>query len=1590
MNIKNKVLIIAAFALLILLTSSCAISYPGMTIQPTPHGCCLIKDGANVLQGCVSDLSHRQCYEAYNKGYNVTYSASDCTAASGCAGLTGCTFYDSGTGLRYYVEKDDYTLPVSDALVCGTNAGDEKIYQCKSLLPKTLKVWIYINDKNIFGAGPSYGNFYIRWMGSNMGWIIQPSNPADLYDLDGDGAEDDVIQDQVHDGNGWNLFYLYAGTADLHPDYWNFPTIFRNLTGVSILFRPIQHNTAIIIGDGDFRIGDAYMYNSESVTYDKIVAGNETNIVYNNTSPPYSTIGAGLAAAYYGKNGPYADLGGAAFCAGNPDFCDPGNVLKSQFSTLASSISIVPGKFWYDSTGDCSDTINNDGDFGPNPTPPPATLPKIDEVGVPGVSIADQPDCKYYGEETGIADVGGLSWYFDTLFTTKNITTPVDGLYVPQSIDAMFVETGTDCATLPATPVCLNSVCAPKPQCSDGIDNDLDGVSDINDPGCYDDARFPGYNSIDNDETNTLPQCSDHFDNDGDTFIDLLDIGCENAADNDETNPLITPQCSDGIDNDGDLFIDYPQDPGCDSIGDNDEFNLLGGQVPIINATKGVAINLAKASGSGLIGSVLAGNGFILPLEQIDIFVRGLSILLNLIILILIVLFGLSIYHTVKQLKAGYEKPRKLGMIWPILFHRPQTVYQNHAWRDNDGSYINASYHEHQKLQKASQKSFQALLLALGAKLAVFIALLLSFSGLSRGLAQTAPYNQSGTTVNIGDTLTYIIEVTNSGDAAGMDIKISDILDNNLTYVKGSAKVNNVSISDPDSGNTLTFSVGNLELNKSVYVTFKAIVNAGSGGATIINRGQVTGFNFNIVTTEPPTSNYVAIPAPVCGNGLLESGEICENNSSCASGQVCNRSCVCQDPPPPPIVCGNGVLESGEVCDVVGCQVGQSCNAACQCITLPVCGNGVVEAPEICDGVLGCALNQNCINNCSLCQTPPPPSPVCGNGVIEAPEICDGSLGCAANQTCVNNCSLCQTPPPPSPVCGNGVIEAPEICDGSLGCAANQNCVNNCSLCQAPTPGGNICGNLIVERNEQCELDKDCQEGYSCRRSDCTCQPVIPPAICGNGKKERGEECENNSECFDGKVCNNDCACQIAPPPPPVCGNGVIEQGEVCDLKVGCLFGQICNIGCRCQLIPLPPSASPFCGDGVVTGEEECENNSGCTDKKVCNYKCKCQVEPPPPPVCGNGIIETGESCDVVGCVDGQYCSACQCQSILVLPGLVNINEPPIPPGPEIIEPPIIEPIIEVIDNPQVEIVSQNIATPIILTIAVANTLPILIMLVYLWAYLYMIFLEPFMYLFRKKREKWGIVYDSLSKMPIDLALVRLFRKNDNKLIQTKVTDREGRYIFVVEETGEYYISVIKPGYIYPTRYLQAEVQDAKFIDLYHGEGLNVTEKSAVITANIPLDPSEKIKLPVQDVIRSYAIKNLRIIVSYAGLLLAFIIFIIYPTLITGCALILHILLYTVFSRIMNPGKPKSWGIIYDKSTKKPLKSSVVRIFNTRFNKLLETQVTDSQGRYAFLVGQNHYQLLSEKPGYQPKEIAEIDLVKTDKIINLDIGLEKK
>jgi cysteine-rich repeat protein len=69
-------------------------------------------------------------------------------------------------------------------------------------------------------------------------------------------------------------------------------------------------------------------------------------------------------------------------------------------------------------------------------------------------------------------------------------------------------------------------------------------------------------------------------------------------------------------------------------------------------------------------------------------------------------------------------------------------------------------------------------------------------------------------------------------------------------------------------------------------------------------------------------------PEPVCGNGIVEDGEQCDDGESNSADGPCHLDCtLCPDTTPG---CGNGVLEAGEECDDGNLTDGDGCSSACK------------------------------------------------------------------------------------------------------------------------------------------------------------------------------------------------------------------------------------------------------------------------------------------------------------------------------------------------------------------------------------------------------------------------------------------------------------------------------------------------------------------------------------------------------------------------------------------------------------------------------------------------------------------------------------
>ncbi len=153
----------------------------------------------------------------------------------------------------------------------------------------------------------------------------------------------------------------------------------------------------------------------------------------------------------------------------------------------------------------------------------------------------------------------------------------------------------------------------PKVQCSDGVDNDGDGMVDFpDDPGCISEAD-------ETEDSLASPQCSDGRDNDNDGLIDYpTDPGCFAPQQDDEKDDCPAgpncPECGNKKDDDMNGSTDFPNDPGCTSASDSTEVinnpvacgaGLVVKPLPTTNTADG----MLDATSTSMITSPCGGGG---------------------------------------------------------------------------------------------------------------------------------------------------------------------------------------------------------------------------------------------------------------------------------------------------------------------------------------------------------------------------------------------------------------------------------------------------------------------------------------------------------------------------------------------------------------------------------------------------------------------------------------------------------------------------------------------------------------------------------------------------------------------------------------------------------------------------------------------------------------------------------------------------------------------------------------------------------------------------------------------------------------------
>jgi hypothetical protein len=310
-------------------------------------------------------------------------------------------------------------------------------------------------------------------------------------------------------------------------------------------------------------------------------------------------------------------------------------------------------------------------------------------------------------------------------------------------------------------------------------------------------------------------------------------------------------------------------------------------------------------------------------------------------------------------------------------------------------------------------------------------------------------------------------------------------------------------------------------------------------------------------------------------------------------------------------------------------------------------------------------------------------------------------------------------------------------------------------------------------------------------------------------------------------------------------------------------------------------------------------------------------------------------------------------------PGCTGSNcQPPNPPGDNCTGPGCVTTTTPSNDGDSIEKVMSSIIESIkpiavaVGTIGLLSTIP-----GFMTRITNLIFSIPFY----RRRRPWGIVYDSESKQPIDPAYVIAYNADTNEVVDTKITDINGRYGFLLP-IGNYRMVAQKTHYQFPSQKLAGKQSDEVYGDLYFGEMFSVNDdnRNSVITLNMPMDrlevdwnQEEKKRMGLFDFFtrNTKLWETISIVLFIIGFIFSILVIVISPSIWNSIVLGLYI--FFTLLHLIGFG-PVSLGTITNRSGD-PIPSAVVRVWSSHLGTQIAQRVTNDKGQYYLLVTNGDY-----------------------------------
>jgi hypothetical protein len=257
-----------------------------------------------------------------------------------------------------------------------------------------------------------------------------------------------------------------------------------------------------------------------------------------------------------------------------------------------------------------------------------------------------------------------------------------------------------------------------------------------------------------------------------------------------------------------------------------------------------------------------------------------------------------------------------------------------------------------------------------------------------------------------------------------------------------------------------------------------------------------------------------------------------------------------------------------------------------------------------------------------------------------------------------------------------------------------------------------------------------------------------------------------------------------------------------------------------------------------------------------------------------------------------------------------------------------------------------------------------------------------------RKKPKWGVVYDQLTREPIPGAIVRIFDANNNRLLESQLTNNEGFFGFLVP-AGTYFISVVKPGFLFPSEF---EIESGEYTNNYRGGSFNIKgeeDSRQFVKYNIPIKRSNRPSLDLIAVRIVLSVKKIldlvRVPILIIGTILAVNTIWHFPGTLSYIISVVYVLLWVNEIRLRFMGR--AYGVALDEEGH-PLGRVLVRALNSS-GRLVGTTISGEDGKFILHLNSGKYSFSAQRIGYIDLGSTEINISQPLDLRVVNLRLQK-